>query len=252
MNPAIDPAVIAEAYETDSEAAASEYGALFRTDISSLLTRAVVEACVEHGCFERPPSHTLRIHYQAFIDMSGGSGGDSSTLAIGHGENGVPVLDAIREVRPPFSPDAAVTEFSLLMKSYRVSSATSDRWGGDWVGEAFRKVGLIVTPSALPKSDIYLNAVPLLNAGRVVLLDHPRMVSQLCALERRTARGGRDSVDHPPSGHDDIANAVAGCLVNLSLGKQPMVIHPSLMQFVANRPNGFAGSMSRWQFRTGF
>ena len=30
------------------------------------------------------------------------------------------------------------------------------------------------------------------------------------ALERRTSRGGRDSIDHPPSGHDDIANAIAG------------------------------------------
>jgi hypothetical protein len=28
--------------------------------------------------------------------------------------------------------------------------------------------------------------------------------------ERRTSRGGRDSIDHPQGGHDDIANAVAG------------------------------------------
>ena len=32
-------------------------------------------------------------------------------------------------------------------------------------------------------------------------------------LERRTARGGRDSIDHGPGAHDDIANAVAGALV---------------------------------------
>jgi hypothetical protein len=24
-------------------------------------------------------------------------------------------------------------------------------------------------------------------------------------LERRTSRGGRDSIDHPPGGHDDLA-----------------------------------------------
>jgi hypothetical protein len=29
-------------------------------------------------------------------------------------------------------------------------------------------------------------------------------------LERRTARGGRDSIDHAPGAHDDLANAVAG------------------------------------------
>jgi hypothetical protein len=29
-------------------------------------------------------------------------------------------------------------------------------------------------------------------------------------LERRTARSGKDSIDHAPNGHDDVANAVAG------------------------------------------
>jgi len=29
-------------------------------------------------------------------------------------------------------------------------------------------------------------------------------------LERRTVRGGRDSIDHPPNTHDDLANAIAG------------------------------------------
>ncbi len=55
----------------------------------------------------------------------------------------------------------------------------------------------------------------MLNSGRVELLATPRLEVQLCALERRTARGGRDSIDHPPGGHDDVANAVAGVLVDL-------------------------------------
>ena len=42
------------------------------------------------------------------------------------------------------------------------------------------------------------------------MLDHPRLVNQLVSLERRTARGGRDSIDHAPGAHDDIANVVAG------------------------------------------
>ena len=37
-----------------------------------------------------------------------------------------------------------------------------------------------------------------------------RLVNQLIGLERRTARGGRDSIDHAPGGHDDRANVVAG------------------------------------------
>jgi hypothetical protein len=45
------------------------------------------------------------------------------------------------------------------------------------------------------------------------LLDIPRLASQFCALERRTGRGGRDSIDHSPGQHDDVANAVAGALL---------------------------------------
>ena len=37
--------------------------------------------------------------------------------------------------------------------------------------------------------------------------------AQLCGLERRTARGGRDSVDHAPRQHDDVANAVMGAVL---------------------------------------
>ena len=42
------------------------------------------------------------------------------------------------------------------------------------------------------------------------------MISQFLSLERRTARGGRDSIDHPPGGKDDLANAAAGALVFLA------------------------------------
>jgi hypothetical protein len=49
-------------------------------------------------------------------------------------------------------------------------------------------------------------------ARAVDLLDHDKAVLQLVGLERRTARGGRDSIDHAPGAHDDIANAIAGSL----------------------------------------
>jgi len=55
--------------------------------------------------------------------------------------------------------------------------------------------------------------LPLINSQQVELLDQPKLISQLCSLERRTARGGRDSIDHPPGAHDDVANAAAGVLV---------------------------------------
>jgi hypothetical protein len=226
MNPKIDPAIIAEAYEDDPESAASEYGAEFRTDIADFIGRVVVDACVESGCYERPSAKAAG-RYTAFLDAAGGSGSDSMTLGIAHTEDGIAILDAIRERKPPFSPDDVVSEFAALMKSYGVREATSDRWGGDWIGEAFRKHGITVQPSAKPKSDIYRELLPLLNGHRCSLLDNPRLTAQLCGLERRTARGGRDSIDHATGAHDDVANSAAGCLVaaNAALGQGGMTVY---------------------------
>jgi len=44
------------------------------------------------------------------------------------------------------------------------------------------------------------------------------MVVQMQTLERKTGRGGKDIIDHPKNGHDDIINAAAGALVSGSTG----------------------------------
>jgi hypothetical protein len=65
-------------------------------------------------------------------------------------------------------------------------------------------------------------------------------------LERRTARGGRDSIDHAPGGHDDLANAVAGA-VALALGHQGAVVTSELLQRVAAMPP--TRKYTAWGFR---
>jgi hypothetical protein len=75
--------------------------------------------------------------------------------------------------------------------------------------------------AAKPKSDLYSSLLPAINSGKIDLLDEPRSISQLCSLERRTARGGRDSIDHPPGGHDDVCNAVAGVFSMAKRGSYP-------------------------------
>lgn len=105
-------------------------------------------------------------------------------------------------------------KFCGLLHSYQIHQVIGDRYGGEFPRELFRKHAVSYEPSAKPKSDLYLNFLPLLNSKRADLLDHDRLVNQLVGLERRTARGGRDSIDHAPGGHDDIANAVAGVCVN--------------------------------------
>jgi len=147
--------------------------------------------------------------YSGFVDPSGGSA-DSFTLAIGHRQDNVAVIDALREVKPPFSPEGVVAEFAILLKAYSITKIAGDRYAGEWPREQFRHHGISYEPATKPKSDLYRDALPLINSRRIELLDHPRLITQLAGLERRTARGGRDSIDHAPNAHDDVANAVAG------------------------------------------
>jgi hypothetical protein len=116
-----------------------------------------------------------------------------------------------------------------------VTRVVSDKYAGDWPKARFAEHGIALEQSAKPKSDIYHDLLPLLNAGRIELLDNPRLSAQLVGLERRTARSGRDSIDHAPGGHDDLANSVAGVLVKLDLDRRPALVKQSDM-LDAGRP----------------
>jgi hypothetical protein len=210
FNPSLPQSVVDRALERDAAAANAEYMAQFRTDVETFITREAVEACITLGVRERKPE---RAHsYVAFVDPSGGSS-DAMTLAIAHKEGETEILDALRERKPPFSPEAVVEEFASLIKSYRCSKVFGDRYGGEWPREQFNKRGIFYEPADKSKSEIYRDLLPLINSGAVDLLDHDRLMMQIISLERRTSRGGRDSIDHAPGFHDDVVNAAAGALV---------------------------------------
>src|SRR5262249_30087033 len=138
MNPQVDKQEIEQAYRDDPSSAAAEFGAEFRGDLESFVDREILEKCVTFGCHERVPIQGMQ-HY-GFLDAAGGSGTDSMALSVGHREkDGVVVVDAIRERRPPFSPSEVVAEFSETLKSYGIVKIVSDKWGGDWPGEKFRE-----------------------------------------------------------------------------------------------------------------
>ena len=119
----------------------------------------------------------------------------------------------IRERKPPFSPEAVTEEYAKLIRSYRCTTVYGDRYAGEWPPEQFRKHGVNYEPSKSSKSEIYVDLLPLINSGAIDLLEHDRLLMQLTSLERKTSRAGKDSIDHAPGAHDDIANAVAGALV---------------------------------------
>ncbi len=255
LNPTVPTAAIVRAFEDDAARAASEYGSeglvQFRSDVSSLFDPDVLHAAVVAGRYELPPVDG--VPYVGFVDVSGGSA-DSFTCAVAHAEGERVVLDAVREWRPRFDPDQVTAECATLLKAYGLRSVTGDKYGTAWVTTQFLKNGMTYQASALAKSELYLAALPLLNAGRVQLLDSPRLLAQLAQLERRTVRGtGRDVVDHPPGAgsHDDVANSVCGVLVQVGERRQSAPLAPWFPGFrgsgdVLARPFTPAPEVGRW------
>jgi hypothetical protein len=218
MNPTLSDAFISAAYEDDPSSAAAELGAEFRSDVEAFVSREAVEACVVPGRFEIAPSPFEM--FTAHLDPSGGSA-DSMTIAISTRQDDRAVLCAVREWRPPFSPEEVVAECSQLLTQYRIKTLWSDRYGSSWVQERFFAHSIELLHSKKTTSELYLEFLPLVNSQKCELLDHPRAIGQICALERKNSRTGRSTVSHPPGPHhDDLAAVIAGALVNAVAAKR--------------------------------
>jgi hypothetical protein len=111
------------------------------------------------------------------------------TLAIGHKDYNrkTVVVDALREARPPFSPETVADEFARFLMRYRIMRITGDRYAGEWPREQFSKFGIRYDATTKSKSDMYVDLLPLINSRQIDLLDHTKLISQLCSLERRTS-----------------------------------------------------------------
>src|SRR5262249_32996780 len=108
--------------------------------------------------------------YSAFCDPASGSGQDSFTCAVAHKtRDGEIIIDAVREVRPFFSPSAVIAELVVVLKSYRIWQISGDHYAGEFPRELFRQHGISYEVCKWPKSDLYRDLLPLLNSGRIVL-----------------------------------------------------------------------------------
>ena len=185
---------------------------MFREDVSAAFPLEVIEACIIPGRMEIPYSpHVGR--YFGFLDPSGGRH-DAFTCAIAHQNYGSDkiVLDLIRATRSPFDPSEVVKDYSQVLKAYGLSNALGDNYGGEWPKAEFAKHGITYELCDKAKSELYLAAVPVFTSKRLELLDIEKLKTEFRRLERRRGRSGKDSIDHPPRGSDDMANAVAGVI----------------------------------------
>jgi hypothetical protein len=214
----------------------AEYLSEWRVDVEGFIPRAAVEACVD-DYRELPPREGVA--YSCFVDAASGSeGGDSYVVAIGHKDADQVVIDAVREVNPPFSPAEVVSNVAIpLCKAYRVSKVWGDNYAGEFAKEPFRKAGIYYDLWKQHKSEIYRDPLlPLINSKRITLPLIDRLINQTCTLERSVKRSGRDEITHPTHGHDDVINAVAGAAaVALRFVEQDV---PFVLPFVWSKTSG--------------
>jgi hypothetical protein len=146
FNPSLPQSVVDRALERDRAAASAEYLALFRSDIESFVSYEVVRACLGDYVEAAPLS---KYRYSAFTDPSGGSS-DSFTMAISHREGDRIFIDAIREVQPPFSPEAVIDGFASLCKSYRISKLRVTAMPVNFRDSSFESVASSTDPRIKP------------------------------------------------------------------------------------------------------
>jgi hypothetical protein len=209
FNSTIPQAEIDRELERDRARNTAELLAEFRTDLEAFVALEVVEDCV--GDYREMAPALATTSYFAFTDPAGGSGQDAFSLAISHRDDERVIIDCVREIRPPFSPEHAIEELVAVLKRYGCYTVVGDRYAGGFPREQFEKRHIVYECSEKVKSDIYRELLPLLNSKHITIPRHERLIAQLVGLERTVARGsGKDSIDHARDGHDDIANAVAG------------------------------------------
>ena len=227
LNPTLDQGLVDAALEDDPAAARAEWLAEWRNDIASYVDIEMVESCIDRGVTVRPPRAGVR--YVAFIDAASGTGQDAFALGIAHRDREEIVLDLAHEVKPPFSPSQAIAEVCGLLKGYNVISVTGDKYAPGFVAEGFAQHRIRYGYTERDRSQIYVEVLPLLTSGRARLVDSKRLALQFASLERRTSPGGRDRIDHGLNGHDDLANAAAGALVEVARAPQAMVISDAVL-----------------------
>jgi hypothetical protein len=211
MNPRISDARLEQQRRLDPVRFSREFEAEFADDVAAFVPREWIDGAVRVGRFELPPNRGLRA--VAVIDPSGG-GLDAFTFTVVFVMADETIVQAVmkgaaRQGSQAPNLEGLIRDYVRTAKQYGCKEIISDRYAAGWVRQAIERHEMRFVASEMDRSQAYLNLEPLLAQGRIELLDHPQMIRELAMLERRPRPGGKDVVEHPRSGHDDYANALA-------------------------------------------
>jgi hypothetical protein len=122
----------------DSETTRSEWGGLFREDISQAFPFELVQAASSGA---RGIAARRRVTYRSFDDPMGGRG-DSWAKAIAHRERDKVVIDLVRAWPPATGVHDIAKESAEIGNRYGCKSTVGDNYSGEWPKEAFAEHGV--------------------------------------------------------------------------------------------------------------
>ena len=198
--------------------------AFFRTDLSAMYTPEAIDNAVNSNRPLEIP-RVKGVEYCCFVDVAGGGGKDSYSLAIGHLENEKVIVDVVRSHAPKFNPLEVTAQYADLVKKYGISKVTGDKFSGDYASNNWAKHNIEYERSEKTKSELYLEAESPFNTERVDIPSKELAITQLKNLIRKTRSGGKDSVDTDGGQPEDEANVIAG-VIQLLAGQQADDVGP--------------------------
>ena len=75
------------------------------------------------------------------------------------------------------------------LQHYGITAIAGDAYAGDWPADRFHRLGGITYRRAEKnRSELYLEALPMLTGQRVEFLDHPKLLAQFARLHRRNRK----------------------------------------------------------------
>lgn len=224
FNPTISDKFLAMEQEADPQTFKREYLAQFLDTTYGAFSAEAIEDAIVVGRKELPYNSAFK--YFAFMDPASLSLSESARFndefvsGVAHLNGNKIVLDALCAWKATtdgrrVTPDDAAAESMELFRKYRVKDVMADRVAAGYIEHKFtglREFKYEYCP--LSKSDLYLNAIPIVNDGSVELLDDETTNKQIKGLIRQRGHGsGKDTVIHKKGDfHDDRANVVSGLI----------------------------------------
>lgn len=224
MNPSIPTDELEKERQRDLQQFEREFGAVFTDSLVSWIEPEVLLPCIMEGRIELP--RLEGVQYSACIDPAFQR--SDFAMAISHRtSNGRIVLDYIGvwtgTARVPLAFGRVMGEIAEILRRYKITNVVGDQFCAAAIQNELGRLGISykeMTFGRNTRAQLFNNLKHLILEQRIELLDHPKLLLQLKALEEERSPDGYISI-RPAQGKDDIAVVVAMTASELSQPEVP-------------------------------